>query len=111
MIKRRLRFQFFRVVRMRMFQPRGHMNVTALVAEVVPAHARSKSIELWWPDEARGGQQGSPTHIWAEQDSRLSTRRDQRYDPPLNHLVLLGLSTPDFELMQRSIQSGSGCFR
>ena len=45
-----------------------------------PADARGKPIELWWQDEARIGQQGSLTYIWAEQGSRPRAPRDQRYD-------------------------------
>jgi len=55
-------------------------NFAALVAEIIPAHARGKPIELWWQDEARVGQQGSLTYIWAEQGSRPPALRDQRYD-------------------------------
>src|ERR1700761_3424384 len=36
-----------------------------LVAASIPAHARGKPIELWWQDEARVGQQGSLTYVWA----------------------------------------------
>ena len=45
-----------------------------------PSHARGKPIELWWQDEARVGQQGSLTYVWAEQGSRPPAPRDQRYD-------------------------------
>jgi transposase len=51
-----------------------------LVAEALPEHARGKPIELWWQDEARVGQQGSLTYIWAECGSRPRAPRDQRYD-------------------------------
>ena len=51
-----------------------------MVADAVPAQARSKPIELWWQDEARIGQQGSLTYIWAEQGTRPPAPRDQRYD-------------------------------
>ena len=36
-------------------------------------------IELWWQDEARVGQQGSLTYVWAETGSRPRKPRDQRY--------------------------------
>ena len=42
--------------------------------------ARGKPIELWWQDEARVGQQGTLTRIWAERGSRPRAPRDQRYD-------------------------------
>jgi hypothetical protein len=58
----------------------GHpINFAELVAAVIPAHARGKPIELWWQDEARVGQQGSLTYIWAETGSRPRKPRDQRY--------------------------------
>jgi len=50
------------------------------VKHCVPAPARDKPIELWWQDEARVGQQGTLTRIWAERGSRPPAPRDQRYD-------------------------------
>jgi hypothetical protein len=41
--------------------------------------ARGKPIELWWQDEARVGQQGTLTYIWAKRGSRPPALRDQRY--------------------------------
>ena len=35
---------------------------------------------MWWQDEARVGQQGSLTYIWADKGSRPRAPRDQRYD-------------------------------
>jgi DDE superfamily endonuclease len=35
---------------------------------------------LWWQDEARVGQQGSLTRIWAERGSRPTVPRDQHYE-------------------------------
>ena len=55
-------------------------NFPDLVAAAIPAHARDKPIELWWQDEARVGQQGTLTRIWAERGSRPRAPRDQRYD-------------------------------
>lgn len=34
---------------------------------------------MWWQDEARIGQQGTLTRVWAERGSRPSAPRDQRY--------------------------------
>ena len=51
-----------------------------MVAAVIPAHARGKPIEVWWQDEARIGQQGTLTRVWAERGSRPRAPRDQRYD-------------------------------
>ncbi len=39
-----------------------------------------RRITLWWQDEARVGQQGTLTRIWAERGSRPRAPRDQRYD-------------------------------
>jgi transposase len=51
-----------------------------LVAAAIPEHARDQPIELWWQDEARIGQQGSLTYVWADKGSRPRAPRDQRYD-------------------------------
>ena len=51
-----------------------------MVAAVTPPAAQGKPIELWWQDEARVGQQGSLTRIWAERGSRPTAPRDQRYE-------------------------------
>ena len=45
----------------------------------LPEHARDKPLELWWQDEARIGQQGTLTRVWAERGSRPSAPHDQRY--------------------------------
>lgn len=37
-------------------------------------------VELWWHDEARIGQQGTLTRVWAARGSRPPAPRDQRYD-------------------------------
>ena len=50
-----------------------------MVANVLPETAKEKSIELWWQDEARVGQQGTLTHIWAEKGTRPRVLRDQRF--------------------------------
>ncbi len=50
-----------------------------LVAAAIPDHARDKPVELWWPDEARVGQQGTLTRLWAERGSRPPAPRDCRY--------------------------------
>ena len=55
-------------------------NFPSLVAAAIPAHAQGKPIELWWQDEARVGQQGTLTRVWAERGSRPRAPRDQRYD-------------------------------
>jgi len=55
------------------------INFAGLVAAVLPEHARRKPIELWWQDEARIGQQGSLTYVWADKGSRPRAPHDQRY--------------------------------
>lgn len=47
--------------------------------ERLPEHARGKPLELWWQDEARIGQQGTLTRVWAERGSRPVAPRDQRH--------------------------------
>jgi transposase len=54
-------------------------NFHQLVAEAIPEAARDKPVELWWQDEARVGQQGTLTYVWAERGTRPSVPRDQRY--------------------------------
>jgi transposase len=46
---------------------------------VVGEQARGKPLEVWWQDEARVGQQGSLTYVWADKGSRPRAPRDQRY--------------------------------
>ena len=36
-------------------------------------------IEVWWQDEARVGQQGTLTRIWAKRGTRPRAARDHRY--------------------------------
>ena len=45
----------------------------------MPETARGKPLEIWWQDEARIGQQGTLTRVWAERGSRPRAPRDQRY--------------------------------
>jgi hypothetical protein len=51
-------------------------NFAALVGAAVPEAAKDKPLEVWWQDEARVGQQGTVTYVWAERGSRP---RDLRY--------------------------------
>lgn len=50
-----------------------------MVAAAIPEAARGKPVELWWQDEARVGQQGTLTRVWAARGSRPSAPRDRRY--------------------------------
>ncbi len=47
----------------------------AAAAEV----ARGTPIEVWWQDEARVGQQGTLTRVWAKRGTRPRAVRDRRY--------------------------------
>ena len=42
-------------------------------------HATGKPIEIWFQDEARVGQQGTLTRIWARRGTRPRAPRDRRY--------------------------------
>lgn len=46
----------------------------------LPEHAAGKPIEIWFQDEARVGQQGTLTRIWARHGTRPRAPRDRRYD-------------------------------
>ncbi len=54
-----------RIIRRKM-RPRKRLskNLASLVAEVVPAAAAGKPLEIWFADEARVGQQGTLTYVW-----------------------------------------------
>jgi hypothetical protein len=62
-------------------------NFADLVKAAIPEHAREKPIELWWQDEARVGQQGRLTRVWAERGSRVRIDRAAS-DPFTTHQVL-----------------------
>jgi len=49
------------------------------VTAALPPEARDKPLEIWWQDEARVGQQGTLTRIWAERGSRPAAPKDCRY--------------------------------
>ena len=49
------------------------------VKSVLPASADDKKIEIWWQDEARVGQKGEITYIWAPKGSRPRTPKDLRF--------------------------------
>ena len=46
----------------------------------MPEAARDRPVEVWWQDEARVGQQGTLTYVWAERGSRPRVPRDLRYE-------------------------------
>ena len=45
----------------------------------LPPEARGKPLEIWFQDEARIGQQGTLTRVWARRGTRPSAPRDTRY--------------------------------
>jgi len=45
-----------------------------------PRPRKDKPIEIWFQDEARIGQQGTLTRVWAKRGTRPRAPRDQRYD-------------------------------
>ena len=47
---------------------------------MIPETARGKPLEIWVQDEARLGQQGTLTRIWAKRGTRPRAPRDQRYE-------------------------------
>jgi putative transposase len=46
----------------------------------LPPEAAGKPVEGWFTDEARIGQQGTITRVWARQGSRPRVWRDRRYE-------------------------------
>jgi hypothetical protein len=49
------------------------------VTAALPPVVGGKPIEVWFADEARVGQQGTLTRVWAKRGSRPRTLRDRRY--------------------------------
>lgn len=45
----------------------------------MPDYAKQKPLEVWFQDEARVGQQGTITRIWAPKGTRPRAPRDTRY--------------------------------
>jgi putative transposase len=52
--------------------------VTAALPE--PVQAKGTPIEVWHQDEARVGQQGTLTYVWADKGSRPAAPKDVRYE-------------------------------
>jgi transposase len=46
----------------------------------LPETARNKPVEIWFQDEARVGQKGSLSYVWAPVGSRPAMVRDNRHD-------------------------------
>jgi transposase len=49
------------------------------VAAALPERARGKPVEVWFLDEARVGQQGTLTRVWARRGTRPRAPRDRRH--------------------------------
>lgn len=56
------------------------LDFARLAAAVVPAAATGKPLEIWFGDEARVGQKGTLTYVWARRGSRPPAVRDNRHD-------------------------------
>jgi putative transposase len=50
------------------------------VTAALPPEAAGKPVEIWFTDEARVGQQGTLTRVWAKRGSRPRAPRDRRYE-------------------------------
>jgi DDE superfamily endonuclease len=50
-----------------------------LLKAALPPGAQGKPIEVWFQDEARVGQQGTITRVWAKRGTRPRAPRDRRY--------------------------------
>jgi putative transposase len=46
----------------------------------LPPEAAGKPVEVWFTDEARVGQQGTLTRVWAKRGTRPRAPRDRRYE-------------------------------
>src|ERR1039457_4386234 len=55
-------------------------NFAATLAAKLPDHTKGKPLEIWFQDEARIGQQGTLTRVWAKRGTRPRAPRDQRYE-------------------------------
>jgi hypothetical protein len=51
-----------------------------LMTAALPAEAAAKPVEIWFTDEARVGQQGTLTRVWAKRGSRRRAPRDRRFE-------------------------------
>jgi transposase len=61
------------------------------VSAALPPAAQGKPIEVWFQDEARIGQQGALTYVWAERGTRPAVPRDNRH----HSVWLFGAVCPD----------------
>ena len=90
-VRRLLRREGFRRVSGRPEHPRGDavarsefrsafsVRVKARVREMLGSSALSQPVEVWFQDEARVGQKGMMSRLWARRGSRPRIVRDHRY--------------------------------
>ena len=61
-------------------RPRRYIkNFAELVRAALPEAAQGKPLEVWFQDEARVGQQGTLTRLWARKGTRPRAPKDCRY--------------------------------
>ena len=62
--------------------PTAHFseNFASILWKCLPEHVKVKPIEIWFQDEARVGQKGTLTRIWARKGSRPRAVCDTRYE-------------------------------
>lgn len=46
----------------------------------MPTHVALEQVDIWFEDEARVGQQGTLTHVWAKKGTRPRVIRQQQYE-------------------------------
>src|SRR4051812_42171050 len=51
-----------------------------LMTAALPPEAAGRPVEIWFTDEARVGQQGTLTRVWAKRGSRPRAPRDRRFE-------------------------------
>jgi transposase len=62
-----------------------------LAVAAIPKQVQGRPVEIWWQDEARVGQQGTLTRIWARRGTRPRAMRDHRF----TSAYLFGAVCPD----------------
>lgn len=84
----------------------------------MPARATGRPIEIWFQDEARVGQQGTLTRLWARRGTRPRAPRDRRYAwayifgavcPERGAGAALVLPFANAEAMQRHLEEIARC--
>jgi DDE superfamily endonuclease len=88
------------------------------VKAVLPPTAAGKPIEVWFQDEARVGQQGTLTRVWAKRGTRPRAPRDRRYEwaylfgavcPARATGAALVMPFADSEAMNKHLEEISAC--